>query len=225
MGSLDCRLTMSNSKVQQWREWLQILNNEVTMLYLHRHIWRVMATTIDGNPGIPRSYAMNFLYAAYTTSQAVAVRRLIDTDRRVVSFVRLLNAIKADPHELTARQVLPPDRAFEASAWEFRYAGSKPGGYVDPSLAARHLATLEARVGPIRDYVNQHAAHLNVNPLTNIPAYQDLNAAIDCLVDLGIECHRLLHNADLLVSAVPKAIGDFMAPFRVPWLEAVRRRG
>lgn len=72
--------------VERWQDWLGQIDNDVSTVYLYRAIWISMATTIDGNPTIPRTPVLGMI---------------------AISFGRLLTEIIETPSALTAGSSLP----------------------------------------------------------------------------------------------------------------------
>src|SRR5262249_21360740 len=77
--------------VNKWLRWLTKIDAEIATIYRHREVWQTLNQIVrDGK--LPPSYFFEFLAQSYVASQAVAVRRQADMDRRSLSFARLLTA-------------------------------------------------------------------------------------------------------------------------------------
>ncbi|HVS48194.1 MAG TPA: hypothetical protein VHJ99_04760 [Candidatus Dormibacteraeota bacterium] len=162
-----------------------------------------------------------FLAATYTTSQAVAVRRLSDTATDVISFGRLLAEIEASPQTITREWWtghFDPgwDHTMGAQNWADNFGGSIVD-YVDPAVVAADFAELVAKVLPVRKYVNQYLAHTSQRPGRADATYADIDDAIDFIGRMFQRYSLLVEVADRPI-LVPAVTGDLMAPFRMPWL-------
>ena len=47
----------TSSRVQKWKRWLDVLDDEVSAVYFYREIWKQIAQAIDSNRAIPRTHA------------------------------------------------------------------------------------------------------------------------------------------------------------------------
>jgi len=94
-----------------------------------------------------------FFAATYSTRQAVAIRRLCDSDNRVHSFYHLLCEIRDYP-QLTIQGTTRQD-------------------------VERDIRSLDAgNLASVRQYVNQYVAHRQLQPVATIPTFADIHAAI-----------------------------------------------
>jgi hypothetical protein len=148
----------------------------------------------DSNPKVPRTHVFTYLAATYGASQAMAVRRLCGDQARAVSFKRLLRDVAAHP------DVFP--------------SGRVDVGQVEADLRALDSGVLKG----VSRYVNQYLAHRQETPHAKVPAFTDLHEAIDLLGALVRRYMLVIEDADQVLE--PVVLGDWMAPFRVPWLPA-----
>ena len=220
---------MRDSKVDKWRGWLEHnggVRNEVHVLHLHRYVWQEVARMLREHGNLPDSYWWKFMRDTYIASQAVAVRRLADTDPRVISLGRLLTEISTDASRVTRAVVAgiwQPEDAFDERSMDRifgEFAGSV-GNHFDPAIAQRDLESLTDGAAKVSDYVDKHLAHLDAKPIppTDLPSLGDLHVAIDLIGELFQRYHLLLTAADLRF-LVPVLQHDWIAPFRLPWIGA-----
>lgn len=195
---------------------------------------------IQANPAlqVPSSF-YDMMRATYIESMSVGVRRLVDWDRRSISFVRLMDDIADHPEVISRprfvrsprrRAALSDDagiRSRTLSARSFmrqrvlhpgfdRFAGVG-GRHVRRSLINSHKRRLVRAHDRLRRFVNKHVAHTSQHPMRRLPTFADLDACIDLLEELLIEYVELIEGKGL-TDVLPVWQYDWKAPFRVAWL-------
>ena len=180
----------------KWARWLDQLRHEILILHLYRKFWRDIVRTAE-EAKVPPSYFFTFLNETYATYQAIAIRRVCKARQGRPSFRNLLNEIRHHP-ELTRNPA-------------------------DLELVANDVASLEmGSLGRIRRYAEEHIAHKQETPATDVPTLEDIHQAID---QLGVLLRRymvlVLDEDQWLETTVA---GDVMAPFRMAWLPKLPER-
>ncbi len=104
-----------------------------------------------------------------------------------------------------------------ANATLDKYAGEGADTIAPERYQADHDEFLEI-AQPIKDYVDRMVAHNDQRELTDLPTYEDLNAAIDRLEWL-LNKYMVLLKATGVPSADPVHQADWKATFRVAWLQ------
>ncbi|GAA0607896.1 hypothetical protein [Paenochrobactrum glaciei] len=164
----DCDVTDKKSlhsfrqKRKQWSNWLDDDEEHAIWNVIHTLVWRdVTFATISKlaleNPDGPLHTTMlgDTLVNGHVTMQAMALRRLIDRRRDVISLPRLITDIKANWHLLTRENFvcfdgLPYDyEAVAAECWKDREPGvvywgdtTGPKAYSTSERMHRHLDRL-----------------------------------------------------------------------------------
>jgi hypothetical protein len=213
---------MVETYMGRWIRWLHgSIRPHIYTVHLHRHIYQEMAK-ITQSADLPASYYFDFTSQTYSTTQAIAIRRLADPSRRVVSLGRLIGEIAARPEMFTldwyVGQFDPALRTLGERGFSANFAGAV-GDHLDPAIPRGDLDGLKSGAYRVRRYVDQYVAHLDESPQTaDILTYADINEAIDLL---GTLYHRynLLLTASEDISLVPELQHDWKAVFRVPWIE------
>jgi hypothetical protein len=220
-------LVMSASEDEmfaRWQEWVPKINTSVVRLWYHREVWQQTRDLLTrehqryGSDGI-------FLRAfskMYVDSQAVALRRLADPGRDVVSFARLLRRMHKNPSVLsrerflqTCEELAPEwseDLARHQNEIYDRYARSG-GDELDRSLLERDLGQLYSDASKVVKFANKTVAHLDRRPFEGEVTYGELARVVDDVTALWRRYYWLITGAD---EAWPPSIaGDPVAPFRV----------
>jgi hypothetical protein len=97
-----------------------------------------------------------------------------------------------------------------------QFAG-QVGDHFDPAIAEADLQLLAANAKAVRRYVDQHVAHADARPTAGLPTFAELDAAIDTIGKLFQKYANLL-TASSWPILVPAIQHDWLAPFRVPWI-------
>jgi hypothetical protein len=209
---------------KKWLEWIERVYREVVNLFLYRSFYRRVAEITQANDAIPPSSFFDALGAWYATTQAMAVRRQTDTDRKAVSLARLLENMAEHPQVMSReRHVEIWTAAGDEEHWRER--GSQEydkfaGAGSDQIPKERYEADLKCfqdAAQPIKDYVDRLVAHNDQRELEELPTYEDLNGAIEILEEL-LNKYMVLLKSEGVPNADPVHQEDWARIFRVPWL-------
>ena len=206
----------------EWNGWLEAMKNEVTNLFVERHIFWEVRKIIEANPAIQVSSTfyewMGSVYAAYAS---IGLRRQIDKDERSISLRRLLEQIKDQPEVLSrTRYVALWDdpvvrKRFADEAFD-RFAGSgKP--HIDPAMVEEDCSQLVKMIDGVKGYVDKRVAHYDREGPTTVPTFADLNECLDFVEDLLIK-YLAVFRAESWRSVLPVWQHDWKQIFRHPWI-------
>jgi len=155
-------------------------------------------------------------------SQAVAVRRLVDSHSNVISLVRLLDSIAANPQLITREwwidQHDPLDHRIAAQEWDANFGGTVHD-HVDPQIVASDTLALLAEADRVKTLVNKVVGHHEENYSGPIVTQGDINGALDHIGRLFQKYYKLVLVADWY-RLIPHGIERVMATFSVPWVPA-----
>ncbi len=210
---------MVDSRIGKWRRWCdEQIRPDVYTIYLHRHVFREVGT-ITRARDLPPSYFFDYLGETYATTQMIAVRRQADTSSRVCTLGRLLKEIAGDPARISRAfyvEMWEGDEARGAAAFDSTFAGNV-GSHIDPALVDRDLQTLTDTATGVGRYVDQYVAHKDARAKAVVPAFDDLNAAIDSIGGLYDKYNNAL-TASTHAKLVAELDHDWKAVFRQPWI-------
>lgn len=206
---------------RRWRRWFKHIQDQIIEMAHHRRIYREVTAMIQANPRLQVPSAFyDWMQSAYVNDLTVAIRRLVDWDKRSISLVRLMQEIENHPEVITRKRFLaryddghPRDLAqgdFE------RFA--KPGAaQIDPEVIRGHRRELVEAQRRLRQFVNRHVAHRDRHPMRHLPTFLELDACIDLLERL-VKVYALLLEQVGLAEVVPVIQYDWKSPFRVAWI-------
>ena len=205
-----------------WKHWIGQLTNAVTTVMVYREIRGMMVAAIDANSTIPNTLAMDFLAGTYSQSQAVAVRRLVDSHPNVVSLTRLLKSIEANPQLITREwwigQHDPLDHRVAAQEWDANFGGTVRD-HVDPQIVASDLRDLLAEADKVKTLVNKVVGHREESYPGPPVTQGEINAALDIIGRLFQKYYRLVLVATWF-RLTPPGLKRVMRTFSVPWVPA-----
>lgn len=209
----------SDKRYQRWVEWLEVVRNETLSLFLNRDYWNGLGEMTRNND-LPESSFFPALSRWYVTTQAVAIRRQVDTRRDVVSLLRLIKDVAAHPDVMTRERHV----ALWGDDSDLQHEGHRNfdrlSGGADriPKRAMRADSDrLIETSRPVEVLVNEAYAHRRERPRNEKVTYAQLNAAIDVIGEL-LRKYTSLIRASAFATLVPVDQGDWKAAFRVPWL-------
>jgi len=207
---------------RRWRRWFGDIKNQIFDIHHRRQLYREVMAMVDANPAIQVPSAFyTWMRTVYVYDATVAVRRLVDWDRRTISFVRLMQAIGDHPEVMTRARFVSGYRGWlrDAGHRDFERFASLAAKTIDRRVIRRHQRELLAAAGRLKTFVNKHVAHNDRRPMRQLPTYAELDDCIDLLGRLA-KTYCLLLEQSALVEVVPVIQHDWKAPFRVSWIPA-----
>jgi hypothetical protein len=186
-----------------------------------REIWGMMAAAINSNPKIPNTLAISYLATTYSQSQAVAVRRLVDSSSDVLSLAQLLKSIAEAPQLITREWWIRqhpqgPQREFAGPEWDSEFGGSL-SVHADPRMVNADLDELMKQAATVKRLVDKVVAHRVENYSGPLVTQEELGASIDHIVRIFIRYYKLLLAEDC--ELLPADLRGVMATFSVPWVD------
>lgn len=220
--STNRQAQIEDALYEKWTAWIEKIYDETVTLFSYRSFYRGVSEMTQNNSNIPPSSFFDALGSWYATTQAIAVRRQTDLDKKAVSVARLLSSMAANPTVMTRARfasLFGDEGHWQQHAKEQfdKYAGEG----ADAIASDRYQSDLDdflAVAQPIKDYVDRMVAHNDQRELTDLPTYADLNAAIDLSEQL-LNKYMVLLKATGVPSADPVHQADWKAAFRVAWLQ------
>lgn len=216
---------MTDDRLDKWFVWLDShIRPEIYSMHLHRHVWLETQAILKANETLPESYWWEFMGDTYAVTQAVALRRQVDTRRDVISLARLLMGIRKGvqlfSHEyfISRFDAEPTAVARGEQAWRETFAG-KVGDHLDPAIPKADLAALQTAAEAAKDFVDDHLAHrsLDAQPALVTVTLTELHYAIDVVGATYRKYFGLMTGA-MLLRLTPVIQGDWQAVFRQPWM-------
>ena len=146
-----------------------------------REIWGMMAAAINSNPKIPNTLAISYLATTYSQSQAVAVRRLVDSSSDVLSLAQLLKSIAEAPQLITREWWIRqhpqgPQREFAGPEWDSEFGGSL-SVHADPRMVNADLDELMKQAATVKRLVDKVVAHRVENYSGPLVTQEELGAS------------------------------------------------
>jgi hypothetical protein len=222
----------------KWIRWLEDgISQEVFTMYLHRLVWDRIQEMAKENValGATSSYMWNWLFDLYAKTQAQAVRRQADMDRRAAGLARVIVELRDHPEEVTREWFLAmveneehdaDDRHYWRNVSEKEHWGARFGGgdHFDPAVAEADLSRLQGESEKVREYVNKHVAHLDATAIGGqrkgqLPTLREVHEAVDLVGDYFKKYSLLLRNSGY-ADLTPVLQHDWEAIFRLPWIES-----
>jgi len=202
----------------KWEKWFDLTAKTVYVMYHDRELFETMRDAIVERG--PKDTGTWFEHYArmYLSKQAMAARRVMDTDEKAESFRRILLAMEESP------QVFNRDRFMakfsESDEWirgeriaMFEKLRSPNGDWVDPEVIRYLRETLEADVDNLVTYATRVVAHPDKRGATL--TWGELRKAIDDLGDAFQQFGAVFHGTHY--ELLPIVQDDWQGPFR-RWL-------
>lgn len=209
----------------RWKRSFEIIRHSIIHLASKRQIYEEVRSIIAANNKIHKpSQFYDWMQEAYVTDMAIGIRKMVDWDKRTVSFVRLLQEIEDHPEVITRRRFVSVYKSFMKTFGHKDFEKfSKPGAsMIDRSIIRRHRQSLIKSQKKLRIFVNTHVVHIGRFRMKKLPTFDQLNTALDQLEQLT-KTYALLLNQMGLVRVAPTIINDWKAIFRIAWLPESNR--
>jgi hypothetical protein len=207
---------------RRWRRWFDDIKNQIFAIHHRRQVYREVMAMIDANPAIQVPSAFyTWMRTVYVYDTTIAVRRLVDRDRRTVSLVRLTQEIGDHPEVMTRARFVARYRGWLRGAGhrDFEQFASPSAKTIHRRGIRRDQRELVAAARRLKTFVDRHVAHNDRRPMRRLPTYAELDDCIDLLGRLA-KRYCLLLEQSALVDVVPVIQDDWKAPFHVPWIPA-----
>jgi hypothetical protein len=214
---------MADSRIEKWRRWCAgRIRDDILTMHLHRHVFREVGEITKANSDLPASYFFDYLQDTYATTQAIAIRRQAETGTRVCTLGRLLTEISDDPSRISREFYVgmwdADQTALGAQSFDAQFAGVV-GSHIDPAIIRHDLEVLNASAESVKGYVDQYVAHSDARASAALPAFEEMDSAIDSIGHLFVKYVNAL-TADIRVKLVPEFQHDWLAVFRKPWIRS-----
>jgi len=210
-----------SNKFKQWNRQFKVIKNSIYDLASKRFIYKQVTKLIQDSPRLQVPSAFyDWMHRVYVTDMSIHIRRLADRDKRAISLYNLVKDIEHHPEVVSRRRFTHPYKAFMKHFGHRDFDRlSKPGSDVlNKKLISKHRTALVKSQKRLRIYTNKHVAHLDKVGMRKFPTYVELDACIDTIECLAKDCTLMLEQS-ALTTAVPTIQYDWMAPFRVAWIQ------
>jgi hypothetical protein len=204
------------------KEWVPKIDESVTRLWYHREVWqhvRDLLTREHKRYDSDGTFLGPFT-TMYVDSQAMAVRRLADRDKQVVSFARLLEQMREHPSVLSRERYRCMCHEKAGPGWSDDFADKDYDGYAAPgrdeldrSLLERDLERLLGDAAQVIGYATKTVAHRDRHAFEGQVTFGELSNVVDDITSLWWDRYHTLLTGVGRVE--PSILGDPLAPFRV----------
>ena len=151
---------------------------------------------------------------------AVAVRKLVDPRKDIISYRRLLEEIRDNPTIISRtrfrRNVVEAN--YDEGLADLDYDSYVGAGreHLDPADVQAELDELANKTTKLKTFVNKRIAHHDEKEFDAIPKYRDLDESIDFLLVIHKKYFQILRC--LGYDSLLPPLGDWKSVFRYPWL-------
>lgn len=214
-----------------WSEWIERLENRVLDLNHRRQLHDEFMALLDGQDHRDTVVFQDAFHHMYLEAHTIGIRRLVDGDRRTISFKRLLGQLEEHRNEFTRdsyvrRWVDGPaespklrdevDQRFHTTMANRAFDRfSEMGDALSRRVIAQDRDQLDRATERLVQYVDEHVAHLAASPTNDAPTYDEFHRALDHLGGM-LQKYRLLIDQVSLAWTTPTIQGDWKGPFRKP---------
>jgi AbiU2 len=206
-----------------WKQYVESLDWHVAELVQKRADWWALQQVFQKNRNLPPSGFFDFIVSNYVDSASIAVRRLVDQDKRTLSLLVLLDSMR------DSCQHLSRERYTVTCGWtRNEYNDSMVSDQFDEFVGCEsHDFVPEERINTdrnrllnasnlVKQYVDKQVAHNDKKTPKDYPTYGDLHLAIGEIEAIFSCWYKFLTGVEREV--MPRPLGDWFAPLRVAWI-------
>ena len=214
----------------RWNERMTRVRHELHYVYSTRKKFNDVTSLFENNEKLKSMgcEVYEWMFRMWARDIVIAIRRELDNDTNTVCLGRLLDEMAQRPKVITRARYLgdiPKDDfkyAMLSDTFDgfgiIRQSDTAPlTDYLDPvGIAAdrRHLGKVAKSV---LAYANQLVAHRSETE--HVPVtLGDVNRTVDAIEEIFIKYYAIIVGPSLM-GLEPSLIGNWMAPFEIPWLE------
>lgn len=215
---------MTSSKVERWDLMLKHINSSLTDLLARRFFYREILSIINNNPGLEQlNHFISWLLENYLLSGVMAVRRLVDDRKDVISLQRFLIELKQDPRILSRKRYfslfkntgLSDDYSYINHCFDTLVGEGED--YLDIKTIEDEIRLINEKYSPLEEYVNHLIAHSSWSEPRNLPNIRNLDECIDLLEDLFKKYYAIFY-VGTYTSLVPVPQYPWKKIFKIPWI-------
>jgi hypothetical protein len=217
---------MTDQRLQKWYHWLTAhISAEIQGMHLHREAWLGVQEILSNNDALPDSYWWEYMGDTYAITQAVAVRRMAEKNKGVISLGRLVREMSEDSARLTQEFFLtrfgpdPTTISWATNFWNEHFAG-RVGGHLDPDIPSADFEKITAASASVKSFVDEHFAHRDqsAQPADSAPTLTDVHHALDVMAPIFQKYHGLMTGVPE-PTLLPRFDHDWRVVFRQPWIQ------
>lgn len=208
-------------RFNKWNKWLDVIDDEVTIPAINRHIFWEVQNIIRNNEAIQKpSSFYTFLGSSYVALAVMAVRRQLKIDNSSISFARLLQEIIDTPDVISRERFVNLYNGSVVKDWadrDFDRFSGEGKNHVDINMVREELEKLKVLGKGCEDFADKRIAHYDSRAPRVLPTFNELDACIDHLEEL-LKKYRLLFRAEAVISVLPTWQYNWKKIFELPWL-------
>jgi hypothetical protein len=206
-------------------KWLPRIHEDIQLLLINRHVFRVTQAVIEANPRIQtHGIFLSWMARAYANDQMVGVRRQIDGRGDVVSLLRLLGQIKKNPQLLTRERFVSRYKVehYPYAHKTFDKIAGLGQDCINAAMMEEDLKKLKDTTRNLQTYINQEITHIRDKPvgsvptLPKLPTFAELDECLDLIESLLRKYRFLLYG--IMEDILPVFLSDWTQIFREPWV-------
>lgn len=217
---VDKRSRVARHRTQMIRKWsgeIGQIRNEVWSLYNSRGIRNGLWQIVNANPRIQNGNVLyEWIDRSYVVTASIAIRRLLDKHRDVLSLSSIVRSMRTNPHLITRKwwvcqKINAPESIKENDLQREEYldwsdANDDFDKLIGIGLDTLDGASLEQRLEQVRsssalviEYADRLVAHTGIKPPDELPTYASLDMSINLVGELFDYLDALIRPSPLIM--------------------------
>ena len=215
----------------RWNERMTVVRHELHYVYSTRGKFNDVTSLFENNEKLKSigGEVYEWMFRMWARDIVITIRRELDSRANMVCLGRLLDEMAQRPKVITRARYLrdiPEDDFRYRMLWEtfdgfgiVRQSDTAPlTDYLDPDGIRADRQRLAEVAESVLDYANQLVAHRSETERVPV-TLGDINQTIDAIEEIFIKYYAIIVGPSL-IGLEPSLIGNWMAPFEIPWLVA-----
>lgn len=204
---------LMSSKLQKWREWMEVIEPEIRLLLRDARVFWEIQIIIDGHRRT-QDFHYGYLERSYLDHVIANLHRQIKPYKEHISFVGLLHEIAENPKELS-------DTSFDSACSDpndIPDAASCTGVVgkpVCPEMVTEDIGQLTSALEACKAFAHERLAYCEKHASKNIPLSKEFDACFKLLDKTYVKYHELFYKEGLKTLQPPRQPGTLKGLIKI----------
>ena len=202
-----------NSKLQKWREWMEVIEPEIRLLLRDARVFWEIQIIIGGHRRT-QDFHYGYLERSYLDHVITSLRRQIKPYKGRISFVGLLHEIAENPQELSDIS-FDSVRSDSNDMPDSASCSDVIGARICPEVVTEDIVQLTSALEACEAFADERLAHCAKHASKNIPLSKELDACFKLLDKTYVKYHALFYRKNLKTLQPPRQAGTLKGLIKI----------
>lgn len=175
-------------KLKKWIKWLSVIEEDISELAIGKRIyWQIWQLLKDNEKTHKNLILFHYLNNSYVSYAVMGIRRQMKINKQSISFVRLLEEIKASPELISRKYFVSLYSHSDTGHEQFNAFSRSKYIHIDPDLVQEDIEELKKYSNNSETLADRRLAHRDKRNISALPKFAELE---DCLETLEIQARK-----------------------------------